>query len=148
MLYLLAGLHAIPKLGAQVDSWGLRHQDFKVNSKTGYYLLGISFDWSLFSGLRDVNKVKQAKLDVEALESQTKYVEMQLKLAATTAANSYSSSVEQYKSAITEENTSAQYFNLMNKRYKEGQALYIEYLDARSESTLASLRKAITYFDA
>ena len=137
----------IPKLGAQVDL-GSQASDFKVNSKTGYYLLGISFDWSLFSGLRDVNKVKQAKLDVEALESQTKYVEMQLKLAATTAANSYSSSVEQFKNAITEESTSAQYFNLMNKRYKEGQALYIEYLDARNESTLASLRKAITYFDA
>jgi outer membrane protein TolC len=73
---------------------------------------------------------------------------MQLKLSATTAANSYTSSVEQYKNAITEESTSGQYFNLMNKRYKEGQALYIEYLDARNENTLASLRKAITYFDA
>lgn len=137
----------IPKLGAQVDL-GSQASDFHVNSHTGYYLLGISFDWSIFNGLRDVNKMKQAKIDVEALESQTKYVEMQLKLSATTAANSYTSSVEQYKNAITEESTSVQYFNLMNKRYKEGQALYIEYLDARNENTLASLRKAITYFDA
>jgi outer membrane protein TolC len=137
----------IPKLGAQIDL-GSQASDFHVNSHTGYYLLGISFDWSIFNGLRDVNKMKQAKIDVEALESQTKYVEMQLKLSATTAANSYTSSVEQYKNAITEESTSGQYFNLMNKRYKEGQALYIEYLDARNENTLASLRKAITYFDA
>ncbi|MCW3124662.1 MAG: TolC family protein, partial [Bacteroidetes bacterium] len=137
----------IPKLGAQVDL-GSQASDFHVDSHTGYYLLGISFDWSIFNGLRDVNKMKQAKIDVEALESQTKYVEMQLKLSAATAANSYTSSVEQYKNAITEETTSAQYFNLMNKRYKEGQALYIEYLDARNENTLASLRKAITYFDA
>jgi outer membrane protein TolC len=137
----------IPKLGAQIDL-GSQASDFHVNSHTGYYLLGISFDWSIFNGLRDVNKMKQARIDVEALESQTKYVEMQLKLSATTAANSYTSSVEQYKNAITEESTSGQYFNLMNKRYKEGQALYIEYLDARNENTLASLRKAITYFDA
>jgi outer membrane protein TolC len=134
----------IPKLGAQIDL-GSQASDFHVNSHTGYYLLGISFDWSIFNGLRDVNKMK---IDVEALVSQTKYVEMQLKLSATTAANSYTSSVEQYKNAITEESTSGQYFNLMNKRYKEGQALYIEYLDARNENTLASLRKAITYFDA
>jgi len=92
--------------------------------------------------------VKQAKLDVLALESQTKYVETQLQLSSTTAANSYTSAVEQYKSAIEEETTAAQYFSLMNKRYKEGQALYIEFLDARNENTLASLRRAITYFDA
>ena len=137
----------IPKLGAQIDL-GSQASDFHVSSKTGYYLLGISFDWSLFSGLRDVNRMKQAKIDVEALDAQTKYAEMQLKLAATTAANSYSSSVLQYANTITEESTSVQYFNLMNKRYREGQALYIEYLDARNENTLASLRKAITYFDA
>ena len=137
----------IPTLGAQIDL-GSQASDFKWNSKSQYYLFGISFDWNLFSGLRDVNKVKQAKLDVLALESQTKYVETQLQLSSTTAANSYTSAVEQYKSAIEEETTAAQYFSLMNKRYKEGQALYIEFLDARNENTLASLRRAITYFDA
>jgi outer membrane protein TolC len=137
----------IPTLGAQLDL-GSQASDFVWNKKSQYYLFGVSFDWKLFTGLQDVYRVKQAKFDVQALESQTKYVQNQLTLASTTTANSYASALEQYKSAITEESTSAQYFNLINKRYKEGQALYIEFLDARNENTLASLKKSITYFDA
>ncbi|MDB5284906.1 MAG: outer membrane protein TolC, partial [Bacteroidota bacterium] len=71
----------IPKIGAQLDL-GSQASDFAFNSKSQYYLLGLSFDWSLFSGLRDVYKVKQAKLEIDALNSQTKYVQGQLNLAA------------------------------------------------------------------
>jgi len=137
----------IPTLGAQLDL-GSQASNFEWNKKSQYYLFGLSFDWKLFTGLQDVYKVKQAKFDVQALESQTRYVQNQLTLSSTTTANSYASALEQYKSAITEESTSGQYFNLINKRYKEGQALYIEFLDARNENTLASLKKSITYFDA
>jgi outer membrane protein TolC len=137
----------IPTLGTQIDL-GSQASDFVWNSKSQYFLFDISFDWKIFSGLGDVNRVKQAKLDMQALESQTKYVETQLRLSSATAANSYTSAVEQYKSAIEEETTAEQYFNLMNKRYKEGQALYLEFLDARNEETQASLRRTITYFDA
>ena len=137
----------IPTLGTQIDL-GSQASDFVWNSRSQYFLFGIFFDWSIFSGLRDVNRVKQAKLDIDALDAQTKYAESQLKLSSSTTANSYASAVEQYKSAIEEQNTAEQYFSLMNKRYKEGQALYIEFLDARNEQTQASLRRAITYFDA
>lgn len=137
----------IPKVGAQLDL-GSQASDFKFNAQSRYYMFGVSFDWALFSGLRDVYKLKQAKLQMDALDSQTKYVEGQLKLAASTSANSYISSKQQFSSAIEVESSSSQYFNLINRKYKEGQALYIEYLDARNETTLASLQKSITYFDA
>lgn len=137
----------IPKVGAQLDL-GSQASDFKFDSKTRYYVLGISFDWAIFSGLRDVYKVKQAKLELDALASQTKYAEGQLKLAATAAGNTYASAKQQYTSAIESEASAGQYFNLINKKYKEGQALYIEFLDARNETTLTSLQKSIAYFDA
>ena len=137
----------IPKIGTSIDL-GSQASDFKFNSGSRYYLFGVSFDWSLFKGLRDVYKVKQAKLELDALSAQTKYAKSQLQLAATTAANSYVSARQNFNSAIDQENSSAQYYGLMDKKYREGQALYIEYLDARNESTLASLQKSITYFDA
>ena len=137
----------IPKIGASIDL-GSQASDFKFNSSSKYYLLGISFDWSLFSGLTDVYKVKQAKLEIDALDAQTKYVKSQLQLAASSAANSYISAKQNFISATDQENSASQYYGLMDKKYREGQALYIEYLDARNESTLASLQKSITYFDA
>ena len=137
----------VPKIGASLDL-GSQASDFQFNSGSRYYLIGISFDWSLFSGLTDVYKIKQAKLDLDALGSQTKYARGQLQLAASTAANSYVSAKQNFVSATDQENSANQYYGLMDKKYKEGQALYIEYLDARNESTLASLQKSITYFDA
>ena len=137
----------IPKVGASIDL-GSQASDFKFNSSSKYYLVGVSFDWSLFKGLSDVYRVKQAKLDIDALNSQTNYAKNQLKLAASSSANSYVSAKQNFLSATDEENSSAQYYGLMDKKYREGQALYIEYLDARNESTLSSLQKSITYFDA
>jgi outer membrane protein TolC len=137
----------IPKIGASIDL-GSQASDFQFNSSSRYYLLGVSFDWSLFSGLTDVYKIKQAKFEIDALDAQTKYAKSQLQLAASTAANSYVSAKQNFSSATDQENSATQYYGLVDKKYREGQALYIEYLDARNESTLASLQKAITYFDA
>ncbi len=137
----------IPKIGASIDL-GSQASDFKFNSSSKYYLLGVSFDWSLFSGLTDVYKVKQAKLEIDALDAQTRYAKSWLQLAASSAANSYISAKQNFASATDQENSASQYYGLMDKKYREGQALYIEYLDARNESTLASLQKSITYFDA
>ncbi len=136
-----------PKIGAALDL-GSQASDFKFNSSSRYYLIGVSFDWSLFRGMSDVYKVKQAKLEVDALSAQTKFVKSQLQLVSSMAANSYVSAKQNFASASDEENSSSQYYNLMDKKYREGQALYIEYLDARNESTLSSLQKSITYFDA
>jgi outer membrane protein TolC len=137
----------VPKIGASIDL-GSQASDFQFNSSTRYYLLGVSFDWSLFKGLSDVNRVKQAKLELDALNTQTKYAKSQLQLAASTAANSYLSAKQNFASAIEQETSALQYYGLMEKKYREGQALYIEYLDARNESTLASLQKSLSYFDA
>lgn len=137
----------IPKVGASLNL-GSQSSDFKFNDKSRYYLVGVSFDWNLFSGLRDVYHIKQAKLEQQSTDAQYKYVESQLKLASVSASNSFASAREQYNSAVDQENASNQYFTLMNKRYREGQALYIEYLDARNENTQASLQKSLKYFDA
>lgn len=137
----------IPKVGAQLDL-GSQASDFAFNSSSRYYLVGVTFDWTLFKGLRDVNKVKQSQLDLQSVNAESRYSESQLQLAAATASNSYSSSKEQFKNAIEQEKSANEYFNLMNKKYREGQALYIEFLDARNETTLANLQKSLTYFES
>ena len=137
----------IPKIGASLDL-GSQASDFQFNSASRYYLIGVSFDWSLFKGMSDVYRVRQSKLEINSLDAQTKYAKSQLQLAASTAANSYTSARQNFVSASDQENSANQYYGLMDKKYREGQALYIEYLDARNESTLASLQKSITYFDA
>ena len=127
---------------------GSQASNFKFDNKSRYYLLGISFDWTLFNGLRDVYKVKQANIELQSIDAQTAYVESSLKLASTTASLTYQSAIVQYRNAQEQEMSASEYFTLMSKRYKEGQALYIEYLDARNEVTLASLQKCIAYYDA
>src|SRR5690606_15752761 len=106
----------IPKIGTQIDL-GSQASNFQFNSSTRYYLFGLSFDWSLFAGLRDVYKVKQAQMELHALDAQTKYAQKQLELAAGTAGNAYVSAVKQFNSAADRESTSAEYFRLINKRY-------------------------------
>lgn len=137
----------IPKIGAQLDL-GSQAFDFEYNKQSRYYLLGLSFDWSFFSGWKNIHKKKQTQLEIQVIDSQTKYVTEQLKLVTTTASNSYNSAIQQYQNAIKRETTSNQYFSFTEKRYKQGTSIYIEYLDAQNEKILASLQKNIEYFNA
>ncbi len=137
----------IPKVGAQLDL-GSQAFDFKFNKQSRYYLFGLSFDWSLFKGLSDVNKMKQAQLDVQSLDAQTKYVKQQLELQLTTARNSYGNAVVQYNNTFEQVDASSQYFRITERRYREGSVSYIEYLDARNELTTAQLQQSISYFNA
>jgi outer membrane protein TolC len=137
----------IPKVGAQLDL-GSQAFDFKFNKQSRYYLFGLSFDWSIFKGLSDVNKMKQAQLDVQSLDAQTKYVKQQLDLQLTTSRNSYGNAVVQYNNTFEQIDASSQYFRITERRYREGSVSYIEYLDARNELTTAQLQQSISYFNA
>src|SRR5687768_697030 len=75
----LAKSYKRPKLNSFVDL-GSQAFDFRLNNKSFYYLAGISLEWNIFSGNKNKHNIRQAEADGQVLQSQTSYVEQQLKL--------------------------------------------------------------------
>ncbi len=138
----MAWSFVVPKIGAFLDV-GSQGFDWKYNDKTKYYFAGLSLEWNLFSSGRDYFKTQEALADVRGVESQTKYVEHQLRLQLSTAISGYKSSITTYESAIAQVESAEKYYNDIQKLYKEGQALYIELLDAQNQFINAQLQESI-----
>src|SRR5688572_2692848 len=142
----LAKSYKRPKLNSFVDL-GSQAFDFKVNNKSLYYLAGISLEWNIFSGNKNKHKIRQAEVDEQVLQSQTNYVEQQLKLQLTTSTNSFKVAIAEYNAAQSQVASSLKYYNDMFRLYKEGQALFIELLDAQNQLVTAKLQLNISLFD-
>jgi outer membrane protein TolC len=142
----LANSYLIPKFSSFVDL-GSQGYDFKVNDKTAYAFLGLSLEWNLFAGGKNLNKVKQAQLEESATTSQISYVEQQLKLQLTVSQNNFQSLVGQYKAACTQVASAQKYYADLLNLYKEGQAMFIELLDAQNQLISAQLQKNISLYD-
>jgi outer membrane protein TolC len=134
-----------PKLGAQLDL-GSQGFNWAFNNTSRYGLLGLSFDVPIFTGGRNLAKVKQAEKDLAALGAQTSYVEQQLRLQLRTSQTTYQSALEVFKSTEGQVTAARRYLTDTEKRYRIGQASYIEYLDARNEYTNAQLQQNLARY--
>jgi len=142
----LAKSYQRPKLNAFADL-GSQAFDFKVNDKSMYYMAGISLEFNIFSGNKNKHRVEQAKAEGRVLQSQSDYTGQQLRLQLTYSANSFKAALAQYNAAQSQVVASQKYFNDMFRLYKEGQAIFIELLDAQNQLITAKLQKNISLFD-
>jgi outer membrane protein TolC len=142
----LANTYKRPKLNSFLDV-GSQGFDFKVNNKTPYYLLGLSLEWTVFSGGKDKYRVKQAEADAKSIVAQTNYVEQQLGLQVKMSVNTFTAAVINYQAAVSQVATSEKYYKDMLRLYKEGTSLYIELLDAQNQLVTAQLQTNISLYD-
>ena len=135
-----------PKLGAQLDL-GSQGFDFKFNDRTRYALLGISLDIPIYAGGRNLLRIKQTETDLAQLQAQTEQVGDQLNLQAFTADNALQSARQVYGSRQLQTETATRYHRDLLRRYKEGQATFIELLDAQTHITPAQESEVIALYD-
>jgi outer membrane protein TolC len=138
--------HHIPKLSSFLDL-GSQGFDGNFDSSTRYYFLGISLQWDIFASGKNEYKTRQAQLEGQIIDSQTAYARSQLELQLVTAVNKFEASVFSYESAVSSFNTLQKNYADFLRLYKEGQALYIELLDAQNQLVQAELEMNISLYD-
>jgi len=117
-----------------------------VNNKALFYVGGIQLQMPIFSGKRNLYKIEQTKLDIEATELETSSTRQKLELAASVSKNNSISAYANYQAAIKQQESSQKYFKLIDKGYKEGVNSFIEFLDARNQLTNSDLQVNINKY--
>jgi outer membrane protein TolC len=135
-----------PKVGMGLD---LGSQGFlkNVESKNLFVLFGLSIDLPIYQANRNQLKIKQTEADLQTLTMQLEQAKEQLQLQVQLSQNSYEAARKIYESKNGQVNTAQRYHRDMLRRYKEGQANYIELLDAQTQITTAHLQQTITLYD-
>jgi outer membrane protein TolC len=137
--------YKVPRINAFLDV-GSQGFNFDVGGDSFYLLGGVTIDLPIYNGNRNEQKINIAAMELAATTSQRNAVEDQLALQLQTSKTNYLSALRLFQSSKAQVETAQRYFNDTVKRFREGAAIYVEYLDARNELTNAQLQQSIQLF--
>lgn len=136
-----------PKINGFAD-FGIQDFDFEVNKQSRYYFAGVGLEWNIFSGNKNKFKFKQTEEDSKKISSQIDNVKQQLLLQFQVSQNNLKSALEQFYADKNQKESAKKYNEDITKLYKEGQAIYIELLDAQNQWVNAQLSTNIALYNS
>ncbi|NML38235.1 TolC family protein [Chitinophaga sp. G-6-1-13] len=135
--------YIIPRLSTFLDL-GSQSTGFRFDDKSRYYLFGVNLEWTLFGSHKYKYRIKQATLDIQAIENATAQTTDALQLQLYQAGNNYRTALRNLTTAASQLSFAQRYYRDQLKVYKEGQLLYIELVDAQNQLTQAQLQMAVS----
>lgn len=142
----LASANYLPTLGAAVES-GIQGDYYNFSKGQNYTLASVQLQWTIFSGLQNRSRTRQAKLELERLKTREQELQSQIGLQVRQA---YLDAQVAYKAIRTAGNRLAaaeKSFELVEKRYAQGVINQVEYINARTSYTNAGINQILTKYD-
>ena len=142
----LAKSKYLPGLVLAVD-YGFQGEEYKFTEDDDYWMASLVLRWNLFNGFQDKAKKEQAELEAKKLFAQLTEVKNQIRLQVKEALKNYTVAAKTIKATKERLESFRKSFKIVRKKYAEGMASQIEYLDARNRLTQAEVQAIIAQYD-
>ena len=136
----------LPKIFAAGEA-GYQGYQYKFNDSQDYWLVRVGLEWNLFNGFQTTSKIQQSKIEEKRLKTQSDELEKQIQLQVIEGFYGVQAAQAAVQSAQNGERAASESFRIIKRKYEEGQALLVEFLDARNKLTNAQLSLAIARYD-
>ncbi len=133
-----------PKIGVALDL-GFQGFGFKVWNQT-FGLLGLQMDVPIYTGKVEKLKILHNELELKKLQAQSAEILQQIQLQIRVSRTNLETAREAFKMNDAELTATKEYYRLIERRFREGQALQIEVVDARTQMTMAELKRSLAQF--
>jgi len=136
----------LPKVSGFV-SLGSQSTIYDINVKSAYYFLGLQMDIPIFTGKRNLYKIKQSQLDIASARNTLDLSAKQFTMATEIAQKNVQSSLVSFQASTKSYEAAAAYLRLIEKGYKEGVSTYLETVDARNQWMNATINYQLKQFN-
>ncbi len=136
----------LPKVSGFV-SLGSQSTIYDINTKSAYYFLGLQMDIPIFTGKRNLYKIKQTQLDIASAKNAYDLSSKQFNMAAEIAQKNVQSSLVSFQASTKSYEAASAYLRLIEKGYKEGVSTYLETVDARNQWMNATINYQLKQFN-
>ncbi len=136
----------LPKVSGFL-SLGSQSTIYDINTKSAYYFLGLQMDIPIFTGKRNLYKIKQTQLDIASAKNAYDLSSKQLNMATEIAQKNVQSSLVSFQASTKSYEAAAAYLRLIEKGYKEGVSTYLETVDARNQWMNATINYQLKQFN-
>lgn len=136
----------VPKLNTYADL-GSQSFDWAFDQDSRYLLWGFNLSVPVFQGGRNRNQIYRSELGLQSIQNQKDLLNDKLNLDLQLTKNEVKTNQAALRSAEKKLESSAAYFRLIDRGFREGANSLIEFIDARNQLTQASLQKTIKSYD-
>ncbi|HLN20300.1 MAG TPA: TolC family protein [Bacteroidales bacterium] len=136
----------LPELFVAVD-YGFEGTTYRFNSDRDYVQASAVLSWNLFKGFQNRSKIKQSVIEKEIAEKKLEETGKQIEMQVMSIMNGLLASEKGIAAAESRLKNANESFRLVNRRYQEGQASLIEFIDARTTMTQANENLIISRFN-
>jgi outer membrane protein TolC len=138
--------NGLPTLTGAVD-YGFQGEEYNFSDDNDFVLASLVLRWELFKGFQNRYKIQQAKIDKYILETKDEELKAQIQLQVINSYYEIEASEKALISANKQDLASEKAYNIISKKYNEGEISLIEYIDARTNMTNAKKNVIIKEYD-
>lgn len=136
----------VPNISTYADL-GSQSFDWAFDQDSRYAFLGLNLKVPIFQGGRNRNQIYRSELGLKSIQTQKDLLNDKLALDLQLTKNEVRANQAALRSAEKKYESSAAYFRLVERGFREGANSLIEFIDARSQLTQASLQKTINSYN-
>jgi len=126
-------------------SFGFQGFGYTFSKEQAYALAQVGLSYDLFDGGFRRSKTQEARLQAETLRSRTEQVQQQIGLQINAAWNELEAAQKSFESARSGLRAAEETFRIVQNKYRAGQLLLLEYLDAQNRVTSARLQQVLAW---
>ena len=127
--------------------YGFQGEKYSFTNENDFAMASLVMKWNLFQGSTNREKVKQSKIEGEKLDELYTQTQQQIRLEVINYYYALQAAFESVQSAKKQTRSAVRAYELINKKYREGQSSLLELLDARSSLTGAAANSIIAQSD-
>ncbi len=141
----LASASFLPSIAVAVD-YGFQGSDLSFGGSQDFAVASVVVSWNVFNGGRDIARRQAAQAEAERLRLQRAELEDRIRLDVRQAHGAAVVARDAIETAEARLVAARRTFELVRRRYEEGLASQVEFLDARTAFTNAQLNRVNTVY--
>ncbi|HUX96833.1 MAG TPA: TolC family protein [Bacteroidales bacterium] len=135
----------LPDLFIAVD-YGFQGTKYRFNMDNDYVIASAVLSWNLFSGFQNRARIRQSQAEKEIADSKLEEARKQIELQVVSTINELLAAEKGILAAEMRIKNAREAFRLVNRKFEEGQASLLEYIDARTSMTQAEENLIVSRF--
>ncbi|MFC2089551.1 TolC family protein [Bacteroidota bacterium] len=124
----------IPSLFGVVD-YGFQGEEYQFTSDDDFILASLVLQWNIFHGMTEKNSRSQTRIEGEKLREALSEAEQKIQMQVITSYYTVLSAYKSIASAKKQLTSSRKAYYMIERKYEEGQANLLEFIDARTSFT-------------
>ncbi len=136
----------LPSVFAVFD-YGYQGEFYRFSQQDDFWMASAILQWNLFNGFQDQQKIQQARLEQKKIEARQLELQNQIKLEVRDAYYGVRVALKNLQASEDQLRSQQKSFEIVDKKYQQGMALQVEYLDARNSYIRSEIDVIVARFD-